>query len=142
MDESCEGSNVGRIEDDDYMLHFGAVLLDVLAELGCNLAVALQQVFASHAFLAGSTTAGNDVLGACESLSRIDGIGDVCTGESTMAHLVVNAMNTGFVDVIQANVWGKAEHQNALHHVRADHTAGTNDNEFLVCQEFHDCVLF
>ena len=54
-----------------------------------------------------------------------------------MAHLVIDAVYAGLIDIIQTNVWGKAEHQDALHHVGADHATGTNDNEFLVSQEFH-----
>ena len=97
--------------------HVGAVLLDVLTEFSGNLAVALEQVFAGHTLLTGSAAAGNDVLRTRESLSGIDGIADVCAREGTVTHLVVNAVNAGFVDVVQTNVVGKAEHQHALNHV-------------------------
>ena len=52
MDESGEGSYIGRVEDDHHVLHVRAVLLDEVAELGGNLAVALEKVFAGHTVLA------------------------------------------------------------------------------------------
>ena len=56
MDKCCEGSYIGRVEDNNYMLYLRAVLLDVVTELGSNLTVAFQKVFACHSVLAGSTT--------------------------------------------------------------------------------------
>ena len=133
VDEGCEGSDVSGVEDDDDVLHIGAVLLDVLAEVCSNLAVALEQILTRHTLLTGSATARNDVLSTCEGLLGIDGVGEVSTGEGAVAHLVIDAMHTGFVDVIQADVGGETQHQHTLHHVGADHTAGTDNHKLFVC---------
>ena len=55
--QSHKTSKVGRVEDDYHVLAVGAIALDVLAKAACNLAVALEQVLASHTSLAWSTTA-------------------------------------------------------------------------------------
>ena len=54
VDEGGEGSDICRIEDNHHVLHIGAVLLDVVAEFGSDLAVALEKILAGHALLAGS----------------------------------------------------------------------------------------
>ena len=114
------------------MLHVGAVLLDVFTEVGSNLAVALEQVFAGHTLLAGSTTRGDDILSAREGYLGVNGIGEVGTRECAVAHLIVHAVYAGLVDIIETDVGGEAEHQHALHHVGADHTTGTYNHEFFV----------
>ena len=111
----------------------GAVLLDVLAEFGCNLAVALEEVLARHAFLTWSAAAGNDVLGTGESLLWIDGVGDVGAGECAVAHLIVDAMHAGLIDIVKADVGGEAQHKHTLNHVGADHAASANDHKLVVC---------
>ena len=133
VDESGEGSHVGRVEDDDHVLHLGAILLDVVAEVGSDLAVALEQVLAGHTVLAGSTTRGDDVLSTREGLFSINGVGDVGTLESTLLNLIEYAMNARLIDIVEANVRSEAEHQNALYHVRTNHTACADDNELVIC---------
>ena len=54
MDEGGESRDVGGVENNNHVLDVGAVLLDEVAELGGNLAVALEQVFASHSVLTGA----------------------------------------------------------------------------------------
>ena len=56
VDESSEGGNVGGVEDNNYMLNVGAILLDVVTKVGSNLAVALEQILTGHTVLTGSTT--------------------------------------------------------------------------------------
>ncbi len=55
MDEGCESRHVSRVEDDHDVVHIRAVLLDVVAELSRNLAVALEQILTGHAILAWSS---------------------------------------------------------------------------------------
>ena len=56
VDKSGQSGNVSGVEDHHHVLHVGAILLDVLTEVGGNLTVALQQILAGHASLTGSTT--------------------------------------------------------------------------------------
>ena len=42
-------------------------------------------------------------------------------------------MNAWLIDVIEAYVGSKAEHEDALNHVGTNHTAGSDDKEFVVC---------
>ena len=109
------------------------ILLDVVAEVGSDLAVALEQVLAGHTVLAGSTTRGDDVLSTREGLFSINGVGDVGTLESTLLDLIEYAMNARLIDIVEANVRSEAEHQNALYHVRTNHTACADDNELVIC---------
>ena len=55
MEKHHESGKVGWVEDHNHMLHVGAVLLDVLAEILGDLAVALEKILAGHALLAGSS---------------------------------------------------------------------------------------
>ena len=55
MQHHSEAGEIGGVEDDDYMLYVGAVGLDVLSEVLGYLAVALEEILAGHAFLAGSS---------------------------------------------------------------------------------------
>ena len=114
------------------MIHFGAVLLDVVTKLGGNLAVAFQQVFTGHAFLAGSTTGRNDILGTGESLFGINGVGDIGTGEGALLNLVEDTVYSRLENVVKANVGSETEHEGALHHVGTNHTAGTDDDQFFI----------
>ena len=131
VDEGCESGDVSRVEDHDNVLNVWAVFLDVLTEVCGNLAVAFQQVLTCHASLTGSTTRGDDVFSACESLlgSLCDLLGvvhvlyrgsvvaEVCTGNGALLHLVVDTMNTRLIDIVETNVRSKAEHKSALHQV-------------------------
>ena len=42
------------------MVNIGDVVLDILAEVSANLAIALEEVFASHVFLTRNTAGGDD----------------------------------------------------------------------------------
>ena len=56
VDEGHQAGNVGRVEDHDHELRIRAVGLDVPAELGGDLGVALEQIFAGHPLFAGRTS--------------------------------------------------------------------------------------
>ena len=55
VDKSGKGGDVSGVEDDDDVLHVRAILMDEIAELSSNLAVALEKVFAGHTLLTGCT---------------------------------------------------------------------------------------
>ena len=133
MDESCQCCNVSRVEDNNNVLNVWAVLLDILTEVSCDLAVTLQQVLTCHTFLTWSTTRRDDVLSTSECLSRINGVREVSTRESTLLHLVKYTMNAWLIDIVQTDVRSETECENGLNHVRTNHTASTDDNEFFVC---------
>ena len=59
-----------------------------------------------------------------------------------MAHLIVYTMYTGFINIVQANVGGETEHQDALNHVGTDHSTGTDNHEFLVSKKSHWIIIF
>ena len=132
MEKDHETGQVGRVEDHDDVLDIGAILLDILAEILGDLAVALEEVLTGHAFLAGCTTGRDDVLGVLESLGGIGRPGDVGTFESAVRHLGDNATQTGLIHIIQAHVGGETQHQRGLGHVGADHTSGTDNDQFFV----------
>ncbi len=128
-DQTCE---VGRIEDDDNVLHVGAISLDVLAKLLCNLAVAGKEVFASHASLTGCATAGNDVLGILESLGNIGGCSEIHAIVATVEHLFHHTLHSGSVNVVETYVRSEAHSERCLHHCRTDGTASTNDHKLVI----------
>ena len=137
MNESRKGGHVGRIEDDDDVLHIGAVGTDVAAEFGGDQAVAPQQVLAGHPFPARGASGRNDVFGILESLFRIDGRRHVDPLEAAVVHLGQNAFHSGLVNIIQAYVRSQSQHQGRLSHVGADHSAGTDNGQFLIRQKTH-----
>ena len=61
VDQGHQAGDVGRVEDHDHELGIGAVRLDVPAELGGDLGVALQQVLAGHSLFSGRTSRSDDV---------------------------------------------------------------------------------
>ncbi len=131
VDQCGQSGNVGRVEDNDNMLHIGAILADVVTEVSGNFAIAFEQILTCHASLTRSTTRRNDVLSTCEcllgSLSHLLGVAHVLycgsvvshigTGECALLNLIKYAMNTGLIDIVKANVRSKTEHQCALDHV-------------------------
>ena len=140
-DEGGEGGDIGRVEDHHDELHVRAVLLDVLAELGSDLAVALEEILAGHAFLTGCTTGGDDILRILESDGRVDGCGQVDTRESAVVHLGEHALEAGLIDVIQADVRREAEHGGSLDHVGANHTGSADDEKLFISEKFHDFMF-
>ena len=147
MDQSGQSGHVSGVEDDNHVLNVRAVLLDVVTEVSSDLAVALQQILTCHASLTRSTTRGDDVFSAGESLLGSLGnllgiahvlngrsiVGDVGTGECALLNLIEDTMNTRLIDIVETYVRSKAEHQNALHHVGTDHTACTDDDQLVIC---------
>ena len=117
MDEGGKGGHVSRVENDNHVLYVRAVLPDIISELCCNLAVALEKVLAGHTFLAWSSTGRDNVLGIGECLLRVNGPGNIGTFETAVAHLLCNSLYARGVDIIKTNVWGKTEHQCGLSHV-------------------------
>ena len=115
VEQRDQPSEVGGVEDDDHMLHIRAILLDVLAQPLGNLAVALEQVLAGHAGLAGGTTAADDVLGTGESLGGIGGGSDLDITETTLTHLLGHTL--GREHIIQADIICQPHHQGSLNHV-------------------------
>ena len=106
VDESSKGSNVGRVEDDNDVLNLWAILLDVVAELGSNLAVALEEVLTGHTVFTWGTTGRNNILGTSESFSWVNGVSYVYAREGTLLYFVEYAMYTWLIDVVKTNVWG------------------------------------
>ena len=137
MDERGKCGHIGGIEDDNDMLDIGAVLLDEVTEFGGYLAIALEEVFAGHALLAGSATGRNDILGVLESHFGIYGPGDVGTFECAVVNLFGDTVYAGFIDVVKTDVGGKAEHERGLGHIGADHSAGAHDGQLFVSQILH-----
>ena len=138
MDKSGESGNVSRVEDNYNMLYVRAILLDIVTELSGDLAVALEKILAGHTVLTWSTAGRDDELGACESLLRIGCPSYVGTWESTVVHFLGYTVDSRFDDVIETDVRSKTEHKGGLSHVGADRTAGTDDEQLLVCQKSHD----
>ena len=68
VDECHEPRDISWVEDDDDVAYIGAVSLDVLTELSCDLGVALEEIFARHAILTRSTARRDDVLSTRECL--------------------------------------------------------------------------
>ena len=142
VDEGREGGDIGRIEDDHDELGVRAVLLDVVAEFGSDLAVAFEEVFTGHSFFTGCSAGGDDVLGILEGDGRVDGGGEVHAREGAMVHLGEDTLEAGLKDIVQADVGSKTEHAGGLDHVGADHTGGAHDQELFISKEFHDTMSF
>ena len=141
VNKSGKSGNVSGIEDYYHMLYVRAVLLDIVAKLSSNLAVAYEQILAGHTVFTRSTTRRDDVLSTRESNLRVNRIREICTRECAMAHFFIYTVYARLEDVIQADVRSKTEHECRLNHVAADHTTGTNDNEFFVSQKFHNNTI-
>ena len=102
MKKCHKSSKVSRIEDDDNMLHIRAVRPDVLAELLCNLAVALEKVLAGHALLARRSAGRYHILGAGKGLLDIVCIGNVRSVKCTVIHFFCHTLEPCSIRVIQA----------------------------------------
>ena len=113
------------------MLHVGAVVLDVLAQTLCNLAVALEQILTGHTGLAGSATARDDIFSTGECFLSIGGGSDVHVIETALAHFLGHALGREYV--IQADVGSQAHREGGLNHVGSDHAGSTDDDQFVVC---------
>ena len=122
--------DVSGVEDYDHELGVGTIFLDILAQLLSGLGVAGQQVLASHALLAGSTTRGDDILGTGESLGGIGGGNDISVVETTLAHLLGYTLCGEHV--VEADVGSQLQHQGCLNHVGTNHACGSNDNQFVI----------
>ncbi|CUQ26797.1 Uncharacterised protein [Segatella copri] len=133
MDKCCKSCNVSWVEDNNYVLNLWAVLLDVVTKFCSNLAVTLKKILTSHTLLTRSTTRRNNIFSTSESLLWVNSISYVNTWECALLNLIENTMYTWLEDIIKTDVWSKTEHQSALYHVRTDHTACTDDNEFVIC---------
>ena len=138
VQEHHQTGQVGRVEDNDHVLNVRAILLDILTELLCDLAVAFQEVFAGHAGLAGGATGRDDVFCVLESNGGIRRPGEIDTLEGAMVHFGDNAFQTGLIHIIEADVRSKLEHHGGLRHVGTNHAGSTDDDEFLICQKSHN----
>ena len=138
IDERHQPRNVDRVEDHHDVFHIGAVSLDVLAELCGDLGIALEQVFARHAGLAGRAARRNDIGRSRERLLDIARPGDVHPFERTVVKLLGHALERRSIGIVKADVGRKAHHQRRLRHVRADHAGRAHDRELVVCQKFHN----
>ena len=119
------------------MLYVGAVGFDVLAELLCDLCIALEQVFARHAGLAGRTARRDDVFRILECFCDIRGEGEVHIFEAAVEQLFGDAFEGRCERVVETDVRGEAHHHCGLRHVRTDHAGGAHDGQFFFGQEFH-----
>ena len=104
VDEGGQGRDVGRIEDHDDVLAVGAVFLDVVTELGGDLAVALEEVLTGHALLARRTAGGEDILRILEGDGGIRSPGNVDAREGAMVHFGDDASQTGLVNIIETDI--------------------------------------
>lgn len=138
MDESGEGSDVSRVEDNYNVLDVRAVCLDFVAEIGSDLTVALEKILACHTFLAGSAAGRDDVFRILECNFGIYGVGNVRAFECAVADFLINTVNSRLIDVIKADIGGKTKHKGALYHIGTNHSAGTYDEQFFVCKILHN----
>ena len=137
-DEGGESGYIGRVENNHHELNVRAVLLNILAEFCGNLAVALEEVLTGHAFLAGCSTGGNDVLGILEGFGWINGGGEVHIRECAVVHLGQNALEARLEDIVQADVGGETQHAGGLNHVGTDHSGSAHNKELFISKEFHN----
>ena len=120
------------------MLHVGAILLDALTEILGDLRVALEQVLARHAGLAGGAARRNDVCGTRQGLLDIRRPGDVHTLEGAVVELLGNTLERRPEGIVEANVRRQTHHQSGLCHVRADHAGCAHDGELFIRYEIHN----
>ena len=137
VEQSDESGEVCGVEDDDHVLHVGAVLFDVLTQVLCDFAVSGEQVFACHACLAGRTAGGDDVFCIFESLSHVSGGGEVHTVIAAVEHFFHHAFHARSIDVIEAHIRGELHGESGLYHRGTDGAAGTYDNQFVFCKKSH-----
>ena len=130
VEESHETSEVSRVEDDNHVLHVGAVSLDVLTEFFSDFAVTSEEVFTSHTFLTGSTTRRDDVFGILEGFSYVGSSSDASIVEAALAHFFSHTFGREYV--VEADVGSEAHHERTLYHVGADHASCANDYQFFV----------
>ena len=114
------------------MLDVRAICLDVLTQFFSNLAVASEEVFARHAFLAGSTTAGDDVFCIRESFLHVRCCRDCHVFKTALAHFLSHAFGRKYV--IETDVACEAHSKSRLNHVAANHAGCADDDEFVVCK--------
>ena len=135
VEQRHQTRQVGRVEDNHHVLHIGAIGLDVLTQLLCDLAVAFEQILARHAGLARCAARRDDILRVGESLLHVGRRRDVHAVETALAHLLGHTLRRK--DVVQAEIGGQTHHQGGLRHVRADHAGSADDRQFFVCQKSH-----
>jgi len=138
IEQRDEAREVGGVEDDDDVLHVGAIGLDVLAEFTSNLAVALEEILAGHTLLTGSAAAGDDVLSILESLGHIGGGSEVDTVVTAVEHLFHHAFHSGSVDIVEAYVGRQLHGQRRLNHSGTDGTASAHNHKFVIGQKIHN----
>ena len=137
VEQRDEPRDVGRIENNHHMPYVGAISPQVLAELGGDRGVALEQIFARHAGLTGRSARRHDVAGAPERLGHIARIGQIHALESAVEHLLGHAFQRGSVGIVCADVRCQAHHDSRLDHVRSDHAGCADDRQFLFRQKIH-----
>ena len=133
VDESGKGGDVGGVEDDHDVLHVRAILLDVVAEFSCDLAVALEEILAGHTLLTGSAAGRNNVFSIFECHGGIDGGGNVGTLESAVVDLCKNTLEAGLIDIVKTYVRSETEHECGLGHVGANHSTCSYNDQLFVC---------
>ena len=133
IQEGNQAGDIGRVEDDDDMLYVRTIFADVPAEVLGNLRVALQQVFASHASLAGSAAGRDNVFGARQGFLDIRGISNVGVIETTVEHFLSDAFQTLSVRVVEAHFGTQTHHERGLRHVGTNHTCCADDSQLFIC---------
>ena len=133
MDQSDEPRDVSGVEDNDYVADIGTVSLDILTQLGCDLSVPLEQIFAGHAVLTRSATRGYYVLSPGECLLDIRGKGKVQPLEAAVADFLGDTLESRGEGVIETDVRRQSHHGSSLCHVRPDHTSSAYDGKLVLC---------
>ena len=58
-----------------------------------------------------------------------------------MLHFEQDAVVSGFVNVVKADIRGQAQHGRDLAHIGADHAAGADDEKFFVREKTVGCHI-
>ncbi len=132
MDQRDQTGDVRGIENDDAEFQLRRVLADVAAELRGDLGVALEQILASHAFLARRAAGADHEARAAKRFTRVGGPCHVGSGEGAVIDLLGRAFVALVVRIVHRDVRRQAHRQRGLHHVRTDRARRTENDEFIL----------
>ena len=138
VDKSCKSGYVSRVENNNYVLNIWAIFLNIITELSSDLAVTFEKILTGHALFTRCSTWRNDIFGILECNLRVNSPSDVRTLESTVIHFLCYTMYTWLENIVKADVRCKTKHKSGLSHVGTDHSAGTDDGQFLISQILHN----
>ncbi len=137
--QSDKTGDISGIKHHYHMLHIRTILLDVTAETGSNLGIALEQILASHAGLSRRTAAAHHITCSGQRLLHIGCVSKVHSLKAAVTQLLGHTFKRRLVWVVQAHVRRQAHHQRRLGHIRPDHTGSTDNSQFFISQKIHKC---